>query len=185
MIHWKLLTLIQTIPWTTLRWTYIFLDISFSILVSFRVIEKSGLMFKFGTGLLKTVKFLPTLTEDVTSSFFVMADNKSKSITRFSALSLNLLLRVNMILFPYLRDSFWWNNKSRSLNFLLDKWLLFCFNFLLENDIAVLFLLTCVFPYNLNELLTKVLKCNHIYHLNSIKWPNYLVKNFIFCDSFA
>ena len=132
MILWKLLTL-QTIPWTTLRWTYIYLDkyfISFSILVSFRVIEKSGLMFKFGTGLLKTVKFLPTLTEDVTSSFFVMADNKSKSITCFSALSLNLLVRVNMILFPYLRDSFWWNNKSRSFHFLLDKWLPFCFNFL-------------------------------------------------------
>ena len=120
MILWKLLTLFQTILWTTLRWTYIYLDkylISFSILVSFRIIEKSGLMFEFGTGLLKTVKFLPALTEDVTSSFFVMADNKSKSITRFSALSLNLLLRVNMILFPYLRDSFWWNNKSGSLNF--------------------------------------------------------------------
>ena len=49
--------------------------LSLSILVSFRVIGKSGLMFEFGTGLLKTVKFLPALTEDVTSSFFVMADN--------------------------------------------------------------------------------------------------------------
>ena len=48
-------------------------------------------MFKFGTGLLKTIKFLLTLTEDTTSSFFVMADNKSKSIVRLSALSLDLL----------------------------------------------------------------------------------------------